>query len=492
MGTRPTPQGPSRVFYAVLSLVAFLFGVLILTVMLRNPQLLVSLGLTGNFYYVPLVLAAATCLFGVLQYLKSAEISPWPSESFYVRNVPTNDCVIIFVHGVTGNSRETWMNDRTKRFWPEMLTEDPAFKGTNVFVYGYDSPRLGQSLTIGELGADLELILSSNGIFTHKRIAFLMHSMGGLVVRSFLTEYARKKYIDNVKLLFFLATPTEGAQVAAVFSLVSQNPQFRQMAPATRANKLGEELRRWLAQNFDIASYAAYETEKTSGTVVVPMANALALSNRPAYPISNANHVTITKPDDDKAPQYLAFRQAFKKEMAIRACLLKGLVIAGEENGPALKNPRVTVLGPAHAKIDREMVKRLRNVCSERTMQIFFYETNYALGFDEEIPRVLLRLYYGLWKQVDCHFLDPSLESLFAEFSARVLVMIEALNQITKFRGSELWYPKLGVSLDEQKYRTFVQCVSRANNAASDLYKSYGELIHECRLRLEISTLDEL
>jgi hypothetical protein len=159
----------------------------------------------------------------------------------------------------------------------------------------------------------------------------------------------------------------------------------------------------------------------------------------------------------------------------------------------ALKNPRVTVLGPAHAKIVREMVKRRRNVCSERrTMQIFFYETNYALGsrgVDEEVPHVLLRLYYGSWKQVDCHFLDPSLESLFAEFNARVLVMIQALNQI---RGSKLWYSERGVSLDEQEYQTFRQCASQANNAANDLYKSYGELIHECRLRLEINTLDEL
>jgi hypothetical protein len=125
-------------------------------------------------------------------------------------------------------------------------------------------------------------------------------------------------------------------------------------------------------------------------------------------------------------------------------------------------------------------------------MQIFFYETNYALGFDQEIPCVLLRFYYGLWQQVDCHFLHPSLESLFAEFNARVLIMIDALNQLNNFRGSELWYPKPGLSLDEQKYRTFMQCVNRANNAASGLYKSYGELIHECRLRLEISTLDEL
>jgi hypothetical protein len=35
-----------------------------------------------------------------------------------------------------------------------------------------------------------------------------------------------------------------------------------------------------LGQSLHIASYAAYETEKTFGTVVVPMANALALSNR--------------------------------------------------------------------------------------------------------------------------------------------------------------------------------------------------------------------
>jgi tetratricopeptide (TPR) repeat protein/pimeloyl-ACP methyl ester carboxylesterase len=343
---RDNRQRPGAFFYVVVSSVAFLFGVLILSLMLWNAQSLVSLGLTGNSYYVlplALVVVAATLLFGVLQYRKSSEVSPGPSGSFYVRNVPTNDAAIIFVHGVTGNSRSTWTSDHTGHFWPDMLTQDPSFDTANVFVYGYDSPRLGQSLTIGELGADLRLILSSNGIFTHKRIAFIMHSMGGLVVRSFLTEYAREEYVNHVKLLYFLATPTEGAQVAAVFSLASRNPQFRQMASADRANKLGEEIRRWLAQNFDIASYAAYETEKTFATVVVPMANALALSNRRSYPISKANHVTISKPDDDKAPQYLAFREAFKEAMAIRACLLKGVVIEDQVGGPGMDNVPVSV-----------------------------------------------------------------------------------------------------------------------------------------------------
>jgi hypothetical protein len=141
-----------------------------------DAQLLVSLGLTGKSYYILLLalgLAAAAFLFGALQYYagykgrNSSKMSPGPPDSFHVRNVPTNDAAIIFVHGVTGNSRETWTNDSSKGFWPEMLTEDPALNGTNIFVYGYDSPRLGQSLTFGELGENLRLMLSSNDIFKH-------------------------------------------------------------------------------------------------------------------------------------------------------------------------------------------------------------------------------------------------------------------------------------------------------------------------------------
>jgi SEFIR domain-containing protein len=69
-GKTPTPQSPGPVFYAIVALVAFLLGFMILGVMLWNAPLLVSLGLTGNFYYVLLLtlgLSAAIVLFGVLQ-----------------------------------------------------------------------------------------------------------------------------------------------------------------------------------------------------------------------------------------------------------------------------------------------------------------------------------------------------------------------------------------------------------------------------------------
>jgi hypothetical protein len=69
-GDPPLPQSPGPLFYAIVALVAFLLGLVILSVMLWNAQLLVSLGLTGNYYYVLLLavgLSAAIVLFGVLQ-----------------------------------------------------------------------------------------------------------------------------------------------------------------------------------------------------------------------------------------------------------------------------------------------------------------------------------------------------------------------------------------------------------------------------------------
>jgi hypothetical protein len=65
-----TDRWKEMVFYAVVSLVSFLIGFGILSVMLWNAQTLVALGLTGNLYYIvllPLGLAAAAFLFGVLQ-----------------------------------------------------------------------------------------------------------------------------------------------------------------------------------------------------------------------------------------------------------------------------------------------------------------------------------------------------------------------------------------------------------------------------------------
>jgi len=84
MNLVPQPIGPARkrsqqkaverqktiLFYAIVSLISLMIGLAVLGVMLWNAQFLVNFGLTGNYYYVVLLvlgLAAAAFLFGVLQ-----------------------------------------------------------------------------------------------------------------------------------------------------------------------------------------------------------------------------------------------------------------------------------------------------------------------------------------------------------------------------------------------------------------------------------------
>ena len=49
---------------------------------------------------------------------------PALAESRYVRQQPDNRQVIVFVHGVTGDSRETWTNFASRTYWPELLTQE--------------------------------------------------------------------------------------------------------------------------------------------------------------------------------------------------------------------------------------------------------------------------------------------------------------------------------------------------------------------------------
>jgi hypothetical protein len=55
--------------------------------------------------------------------------------SDYIRDAGPDSPVIIFLHGVLGDSKATWSNG--KAYWPELLTQDDAFSGTSIFVHEY-------------------------------------------------------------------------------------------------------------------------------------------------------------------------------------------------------------------------------------------------------------------------------------------------------------------------------------------------------------------
>ncbi len=110
------------------------------------------------------------------------------AQSHYVRRLNA-DTVIVFVHGIFGGAVGTWTNPDSHAYWPQMVGDDSPFQNSDVYVYSYSSPYVGHSYTIGELIENMRLVFSNDEVFQkHKKVVFICQSMGGIVVRDFLTR----------------------------------------------------------------------------------------------------------------------------------------------------------------------------------------------------------------------------------------------------------------------------------------------------------------
>lgn len=232
------------------------------------------------------------------------------SSSAFLKKEPGNRTVIVFVHGVLGDAKDTWANNGVT--WPSLLKDDPAFSGSDVYVLGYPTT-LWASMSVDELADTIRPRLSSDGIPDYQRIVFLAHSMGGLITRSYLLK--NRDVAAKVGFIYFLSTPTAGSQIASIATLISRNPQFSTMKPMNAEDFLADVLRQWLSADFRIPSYCAYEKLPTYGMMVVDFNSASALCNKALDPISES-HITIAKPASRDSDSYIAFKAAFRKEIS--------------------------------------------------------------------------------------------------------------------------------------------------------------------------------
>jgi pimeloyl-ACP methyl ester carboxylesterase len=215
---------------------------------------------------------------------------------------------IVFVHGVVGESESTWTNDITRAYWPKLLANDPDFDDANVYVFQYPSTTFEKSLTVNEVSELMRSRLQADGVLQHSQLVFISHSMGGLITRSFLLKY--REYAAKVRFAYFYATPTEGSPMATIASLVSRNPQFKNLYPLEADNYLGDLQRDWLAAQLGIPSYCSYEGRTTFGILVVDQRSAAGLCTEPLTPIDE-NHIDIVKPATKNSDSYIAFKNAY-------------------------------------------------------------------------------------------------------------------------------------------------------------------------------------
>jgi pimeloyl-ACP methyl ester carboxylesterase len=228
------------------------------------------------------------------------------ADSRYIRKVDAASQVIVFMHGVLGDGTSTWTNGAS--YWPNLLTKDPTFDGSSIYVYEYPTNLIKETFSIDEIAENMRLRFEADGVTNHKEIVFLTHSMGGLAARAYLLKY--QGVASRVRFIYFFSTPTTGAEVATLATLMSKNPQFGQMRPMQSADYLANLQRSWLDAEFPFPSYCAYEKQKAYGFLIVTQASAASLCNKHLDPI-DADHITIVKPAGVNDVSYVAFKAAF-------------------------------------------------------------------------------------------------------------------------------------------------------------------------------------
>jgi hypothetical protein len=233
------------------------------------------------------------------------------AESFWERHEPKNRGVIVFVHGLTGDAHSTWTSSNGK-YWPEMLTHDPAFDGQNIYVYEYITPLMKRALAPSELVGEMYDTLKNDGVLNQDEFTFISHSMGGIITCKFILRN-QGELAGKIRMLLFLATPMNGSEFSKVVRL-SFNPQVEILIPNDDPNSFLNTLQDdWNNSGFGIKSFCAYEKVPMGlGQVVVEKTGAVLLCGQPWRAI-NADHKTIAKPADGNGPSYVFFKNAFQK-----------------------------------------------------------------------------------------------------------------------------------------------------------------------------------
>jgi len=148
---------------------------------------------------------------------------------------------VVFVHGLGGEARSTWMHrpqDNTT-LWPKWIGEDV---GCHVWVAGYGAAISGwtdAAMHLTDLGEALFAAFQAETSLHGRRLVLVGHSLGGLVIKSGMTQAAalgdprRMTVLDTVDGVVFVGTPHQGSSLATVADklrlVLRTNPQVTNM-----------------------------------------------------------------------------------------------------------------------------------------------------------------------------------------------------------------------------------------------------------------------
>jgi len=233
---------------------------------------------------------------------------------------------ILFVHGLNGDPWKSWGGaDRDDpNFWPRWLADEPDLATLGVYTLQYEadaSELTGSSMSLVNHGENILTVLKCEAALLRAPIAFICHSLGGLVLKQVLRaaneeadrDPCARRLLDQVAQIIFIATPHRGARLPVLIEKYIWFLGFLYRPTVVmKSLREGDEpvlkLTRWYT-NFCGSDQRAIqhlvfrETKKTHWIMVVDEASSDPGVPSESVPIS-FNHIEICKPKDRRFEVY--------------------------------------------------------------------------------------------------------------------------------------------------------------------------------------------
>ena len=207
-----------------------------------------------------------------------------------------NDTAIVFVHGFTGDVEKTWGKI------PGFLGADPRLNEWDLLGVGYQSNRRFDLPGLWSSDARLEeiaIMLHARPELSpgnYKRIAFVAHSMGGLVVQQALVSYDDLRNRTSHVILF--GTPSGGLKKAGLLSFLK-----RQIKNMEAGGPFVTELRaKWTSLKLDSAPPFTFVATAGETDQFVPPESSLGPFPKSVGRVIPGNHLSMLDAESVSAP----------------------------------------------------------------------------------------------------------------------------------------------------------------------------------------------
>jgi len=228
---------------------------------------------------------------------------------------PNADASVIFVHGVLSDGDSCWTN-ANGCYWPNLLTAESNLGPLGIYVFTYYTGFFSGSYSLSDIVDALKEHTKLDRVSDSRRLIFVCHSMGGIVVRKYIVERAtelieRQKDIG----LFLVASPSLGSSYADWLSPLARflghsqadvlrfvrnnvwlsdlDKEFKNLKESRRLRIEGKEL---VEDKFVVLKRFIRRQ------VVEPFSGAVLFGE--SFRVAKSDHFSIAKPADETAIQH--------------------------------------------------------------------------------------------------------------------------------------------------------------------------------------------